>query len=160
MAGRIEARLKELKIELPKAARPQANYVPSTRAPFARGSNILFISGQLSQWNGEPRFIGKLGGAISKPDGKAAARICGLNILAHVKAALDGDLDRVKQCLRINGFVNSLPDFVEQPEIVNGCSDLMVEVLGDAGRHSRIAIGVASLPHGMAVEIDAIFEVE
>ncbi len=153
MAGQVEARLKQLKIELPSAAVALANYVP-----FVRTGNMLFVSGQVCQWNGERRYIGKLGAGLSLADGQSAARLCGLNLLAQARTAL-GDLDRIRRCLRLNGFVNSAPDFVQQPHVINGCSDLLVEVLGDAGRHSRVAIGVASLPGGVAVEIDAVFEV-
>jgi len=153
MAGRVEARLKQLKLELPNAAAPLANYVP-----FVRGGNLLFVSGQVCQWNGERKFLGKLGTGISLEDGQQAARLCGLNLLAQARAAA-GDLDHIRRCVRINGFVNSAPDFVQQPQVINGCSDLFVEVLGDAGRHSRVAVGVAALPGGVAVEIDAVFEV-
>ncbi|MDE2229278.1 MAG: RidA family protein [Alphaproteobacteria bacterium] len=153
MAGRIDARLQELKIELPDAAAPVANYVP-----FVRTGDLLFVSGQICQWNNKRRFVGRVGAGISLESAQQAARLCGLNILAQARAAVS-DLDRVRRCVRINGFVNSAPDFVQQPQVINGCSDLFVEVLGDAGRHSRIAVGVASLPGGAAVEIDAIFEV-
>ena len=153
MAGRIDARLAELKIALPKAGAPLANYVP-----FVRSGNLLFIAGQICQWEGERRFPGKLGGAVTVEQGIEAARLCGLNILAQVKAALDGDLDRVIRCVKLGGFVNSQADFVDQPKIVNGCSDLMVAVFGDAGRHARTAVG-AVLPFDVAVEIDAVFEV-
>jgi enamine deaminase RidA (YjgF/YER057c/UK114 family) len=154
MAGKIDARLAELKLELPQAGAPLANYVPTVRS----GSQLI-VSGQICQWNGERRFIGKLGGEISIEQGQEAAKLCGLNILAHARAALDGDLDRIVRCVRLGGFVNSTPDFVQQPQVVNGCSDLMVAVLGDAGRHARAAVGVAALPGGVAVEVDAIFEV-
>jgi len=153
MAGRIDARLQQLKIVLPDAAAPAANYVP-----YVRTSNLLFVSGQVCQWNGERRFIGRLGAGTSLEDGQQAARLCGLNILAQARAAV-GDLDRIRRCLRINGFVNSTPEFVQHPQVINGCSDLLIDVFGDAGSHSRIAVGVASLPGGVAVEIDAIFEV-
>jgi len=154
MPGRIEAQLKSLKIELPNAASPMANYVPAVRT-----GNLLFVSGQICQWNGERRYIGKLGAEISVEDGKAAARLCGLNLLAQAKRALDGDLDRILRVVRLGGFVNAAPGFAEQPQVVNGASDLMVEVFGDAGRHARAAVGVGSLPGGVAVEVDAVFEV-
>lgn len=154
MPGRIEAQLKSLKIELPNAASPMANYVPAVRV-----GNLLFVSGQICQWNGERRYIGKLGAEISLEDGKAAARLCGLNLLAQAKRALDGDLDRVIRVVRLGGFVNAVPGFAEQPQVVNGASDLMVEVFGEAGRHARAAVGVGSLPGGAAVEVDAVFEV-
>ena len=154
MVGRIEARLAELKIELPQAAAPVANYVPTVRT-----GDLLFVSGQVCQWNGERRFLGKLGREISLEQGQQAARLCGLNILAQVRKALDGDLDRVVRCVRLGGFVNSVDDFTQQPQVVNGCSDLMVEVFGDAGRHARAAIGVNVLPGNVAVEVEAVFEV-
>ena len=154
MPGRIEDHLKTLKIELPNAAAPMANYIPAVRT-----GNLLFVSGQICQWNGERRFTGKLGAEISLADGQAAARLCGLNLLAQAKRALDGDLDRIVRVVRLGGFVNAVPGFAEQPQVVNGASDLMVEVFGDAGRHARAAVGVGSLPGGAAVEVDAVFEV-
>ncbi len=154
MPGRIEDHLKTLKIELPNAAAPMANYIPAVRT-----GNLLFVSGQICQWNGERRFTGKLGAEISVADGQAAARLCGLNLLAQAKRALDGDLDRIVRVVRLGGFVNAVPGFAEQPQVVNGASDLMVEVFGDAGRHARAAVGVGSLPGGAAVEVDAVFEV-
>ena len=154
MAGKIDARLKELKIELPNAAAPAANYVP-----FVRTGNLLFTAGQLCMWNGERRFVGKLGREYTVEQGQQAARLAGLNILAQAKAALDGDLDRIQRCVKLTGFVNSVPEFTEQPRVVNGASDLIVEVLGDAGRHARTAVGVNVLPFDLTVEIDAVFEV-
>ena len=154
MAGKIDKRLAELGIELPKAAIPVANYVPVT---FARG--LAFVAGQVTVWNGEFRYIGKLGKEYQIADGQAAARLCGLNLLAQMKAALDGDLDRVQRCLKLTVFVNSTDDFTDQPKVANGVSDLMVEVFGDAGRHARSAVGVYRLPLGFAVEVDAILQV-
>jgi enamine deaminase RidA (YjgF/YER057c/UK114 family) len=154
MAGKIDGRLAELKIALPEAAAPLANYVPAVRS-----ADLLFVSGQISQWNGERRFIGKLGGEISLEQGQEAARLCALNILAQARAALGGDLDRIVRCVRLGAFVNCTPDFTHQPQVANGASNLMVEVLGDAGRHARAAVGVNALPGGVAVEVDAVFEV-
>jgi enamine deaminase RidA (YjgF/YER057c/UK114 family) len=154
MSGRIEARLKELGIELPQPAAPWANY-----APFAASGNLVFIAGQICEWNGERRHIGKLGAGISIAEGQQAARLCALNILAQVKAACGGDLDRVRRCLRLGGFVNCTPEFTDMPQIVNGASDLIVEVFGEGSRHARAAVGVNSLPGGLAVEVDAIFEI-
>jgi enamine deaminase RidA (YjgF/YER057c/UK114 family) len=154
MAGRIEARLAELRIELPQVPAPAANYVPSVRA-----GDLLFIAGQICQWNGERRFIGKLGAAISVEQGREAARLCALNILAVTQHALGGDLDRVLRCVRLGAFVNSTEDFAQQPQVANGASDLLVEIFGDAGRHARAAVGVNALPGGVAVEIDAVLEV-
>ncbi len=149
----VEARLAALGLELPGTSPPVANYVPYTIS-----GNLVFLSGQLCVWNGERRYPGKLGAEVSVEDGIAAAQLCGLNLLAWVKQAASGDLDRVARCLRLGGFVNSAPDFSDQPKIVNGCSDLMVAVFGDAGRHARSAVGVNVLPFNLAVEVDAIFE--
>jgi enamine deaminase RidA (YjgF/YER057c/UK114 family) len=154
MAGRIEARLAELGIELPDAGAPLANYVPCVRT-----GDLIYVSGQICQWNGERRFIGKLGREVKLEQGQQAARLCGLNLIAQLRKALDGDLDRVVRCVRLGGFVNSMPDFTQQPQVINGCSDLVVEVFGDAGRHARTAIGVSVLPSDVAVEVDGIFEV-
>ncbi|MFI4948606.1 MAG: RidA family protein [Alphaproteobacteria bacterium] len=154
MSGRIEARLKELGIELPQPQAPWANYVP-----FTISGNLVFISGQICQWNGELRFIGKLGAGISIADGQAAARLCGLNILSQLRTACGGDLDRVRRCLRLGGFVNCTPEFTEMPQVINGASDLMVEVFGDKGRHARAAVGMSGLPGDLAVEVEATFEI-
>jgi enamine deaminase RidA (YjgF/YER057c/UK114 family) len=154
MAGRIEARLEELGIALPQAAAPVANYVPAVRS-----GDLLFIAGQICQWNGERRFLGKLGREIGVEQGQEAARLCALNILAQAKEALGGDLDRILRCVRVGAFVNSTDDFTRQPQVANGASDLLVEVLGDAGRHARAAVGVNALPGGVAVEVEALFEV-
>jgi len=153
MSGKIEARLKELGIELPQASAPVANYVP-----YTVGGKLVVVSGQVSVRNGKAEFVGKLGAGISVADGQQAAKLCALNILAHLKNACGGDLDRVKQVLRLGGFVNCTPDFTDMPQVVNGASDLMVQVFGDAGKHARAAVGVASLPLGVAVEVEAIFE--
>ena len=153
MAGTIERRLIERDIELPQAAAPVANYVPAVRS-----GNMLYISGQVTLWNGERRHVGKLGAEISADEGQVAARLCALNIIAQAKAAL-GDLDRVARVVKLVGFVNSTPDFVDQPKVINGASDLMAEVFGDKGKHARSAVGVASLPLGIAVEVEAILEV-
>lgn len=154
MTGVIETKLKELGVELPDAAAPAANYVP-----FHLSGNQLFVSGQLPLMAGGPDFKGTLGADIDVDTAQQAARACAINILAQAKAAL-GDLDRIAQCLRLGGFVNSAPDFTDHPKVVNGASDFLVEALGDKGRHTRFAVGVASLPFGVAVEIDALFAVE
>ncbi|MBV9014969.1 MAG: RidA family protein [Alphaproteobacteria bacterium] len=153
MSGKIDARLRELGIELPQPAAPVANYVP-----FTVSGNLVFIAGQICQWNGERRFVGKLGAGISIADGQQGARLCALNILAHLRVAAGGDLDRVRRCLRLGGFVNCTPDFTDMPQIVNGASDLMVEIFGEAGKHARAAVGNNSLPGGVAVEVEATFE--
>ena len=154
MSGRIEVRLNELGIELPQPSAPVANYVPYTVS-----GNLVFVSGQLCVWNGERRFVGKLGAGISIADGQQAARLCALNILAHLSVACGGDLDRVRRCVRLGGFVNCTPEFIDMPQVVNGASDLMVELFGDIGRHARAAVGVSALPGGVAVEVDAVFEI-
>lgn len=154
MSGKIDARLKELGIELPQASAPVANYVPYTIA-----GNLVLVSGQVTLWGGKVEYIGKLGREIGIEDGQKAARLCALNILTHLKNACGGDLDRVKRVVRLGGFVNCTPEFIDQPQVVNGASNLMAEVFGDAGRHARAAVGVASLPFGVAVEVEAMFEI-
>ncbi len=154
MSASVESRLQDLGIELPVPSAPGASYVP-----FARTGSLLFLTGQLSQWNGERRFVGKLGRDFALAEGQQAARLCALNLIAHVRAALDGDLDRVVRVLRVAGYVNSTPDFVAQSQVLNGASDLFVEVFGEAGRHTRMAVGVAALPYDVAVEVEAVFEV-
>ena len=154
MPSRIDDRLRELGIELPIPSAPGANYVP-----FVRSGNLVFLTGQLSQWNGERRFIGKLGREFGVDEGRQAARLCALNLIAHLRSALDGDLDRVARCVRLAGFVNSTPDFADQSQVMNGASDLFVEVFGEAGRHARMAVGVAALPYDVAVEVEGVFEV-
>ena len=154
MAGRIEQKLQSLNILLPSAATPVANYIPYTRS----GSTV-FIAGQICQVDGKPMCVGKAGAAVDLATAQKAARVCGLNILAVVRAACDGDLDRVVRCLRLGGFVNAAPGFTDVPLVVNGASDLIVEVFGETGRHARTAVGVAELPRNVTVEVDAIFEI-
>ena len=151
----IEQRLSELGIELPSAAAPIANYVP-----FTREGNLLFISGQVPRnLDGELKFIGKVGAGLSVEEGQAAARLCALNCLAQVKAAA-GSLDAVRQILRLGGFVNCAPDFTGQPQVVNGASDVIVEIFGDKGRHARAAVGCSALPAGVAVEVEMTVALE
>ncbi|MEQ8369836.1 MAG: RidA family protein [Alphaproteobacteria bacterium] len=154
MAGRIAARLSELAITLPEAPPPAANYVP-----WVRSGNQVIVAGQIPVRDGKRPYVGKLGGGVSNADGQAAARLCAINLLAQVRAAVDGDLDRVVRVLRLGGFVNATADFTEHPAIINAASDLMVEVFGEAGRHARFAVGAPSLPFDVAVEIDGLFEV-
>jgi enamine deaminase RidA (YjgF/YER057c/UK114 family) len=153
MTGKIDARLTELGITLPDAPAPAANYVP-----FVRSGDLVFVSGQISQ-GADGLIKGRLGADMDVPAGAAAARRCGLSLLAQVREACGGDLDRVVRVIKLSGFVNSTDAFTDQPKVINGCSDLMVEVLGDAGRHARAAVSVNSLPLGVAVEIEAIFQV-
>ena len=152
MSGKIDARLAELKIELPKAAAPVANYVP-----VVISGKTAYTSGQVTVFNGEFKYIGKLGKEFSVEDGQKAARLCGLNVISQLKNAI-GDLDKVKRLCKLTVFINSMDDFTEQPKVANGVSDLMVEVFGDAGKHARSAIGVNVLPLNVAVEVEAIFE--
>jgi enamine deaminase RidA (YjgF/YER057c/UK114 family) len=155
MAGNIEARLKELGIALPAAAAPVANYVP-----YVISGNLVFVSGQVPVAGGEMQLPGRVGEDLSAEDGQQAARLCALGLLAQLKAAAGGDLDRVSQIIRLGGFVNCTADFTELPLVMNGASNLMVEVFGDKGRHARAAVGCPSLPMGAAVEIDGIFEID
>jgi enamine deaminase RidA (YjgF/YER057c/UK114 family) len=154
MAGAIEQKLASLGISLHEAPSPVANYVG-----FVRTGNLLFVSGQVC-FDPQGKLIakGKLGAGVSIEQGQAAARGCGINLLAQVKAAL-GDLDKVVRVVRLGGFINSAPDFLDGPKVLNGASDLMVAVFGDKGRHARTTVGVASLPADAAVEVEGIFEV-
>jgi len=154
MTGNIESRLAGLGIELPGAAAPAANYVP-----YVLSGNTLWVAGQVPFWNGELKHVGKVGDTVSLEEAISAARVCGLNIIAQAKAAL-GNLDRVARILKVGGFVNSTPDFAQHPEVINGASDLFVDVFGDAGKHARFAVGAGSLPRGVAVEVDAVIEVK
>jgi enamine deaminase RidA (YjgF/YER057c/UK114 family) len=150
----IDARLREMALELPEPSRPGANYVP-----FVRTGALVYLTGQLSQWNGERRFLGKLGRELGVVEGKQAARLCALNLIAQLRVALEGNLDRVVRCVRVAGFVNATPEFLEHSQVVNGASDVFVELFGEAGRHTRMAVGVSGLPYGVAVEVEAVFEV-
>ena len=154
MAGKIDRRLEELGIELPDPASPAANYVP-----YVITGSLVFIAGQVPFWNGEIRHVGKVGAEISLKEAKEAAQLCGLNLIAQLKSACSGDLDRVKRCVKIGVFVNCVDGFKQQPEVANGVSDLMVEVFGEAGRHARFAVGTNALPRNCATESDAVFEV-
>ncbi|WP_413872798.1 RidA family protein [Albidovulum sp.] len=153
MPGTIDARLAELGLTLPDAPAPAANYVP-----YVRSGDLLFVSGQISQ--GPDGLIkGRLGDTMDLAEGAEAARRCGLSLIAQARAALGGDLGRVVRVVKLTGFVNSTPDFTDQPKVVNGCSDLMVAVFGEAGRHARAAVSAPALPLGVAVEIEAVFQV-
>ncbi len=154
MPSTIAARLIAAGITLPKVAAPAGNYVPTVRS-----GSTLYVSGQIPFWEGRAQFVGIAGGTLSLAEAREAARVVGLNIVAQVNAALEGDLDRVVQCLKLGGFVRSAPGFTEQAQVLNGASDLMVEIFGERGTHTRAAIGVSDLPRGVVVEIDAIFEI-
>jgi len=153
MTTHVDRRLEELGITLPQAAAPVAAYVPAVEA-----GGMLHISGQLPFRDGQV-ITGRLGEGVSAEDGKAAARACGLMLVAQIKAALGGDLGRVKRIVKLGVFVNSTPDFTQQPEIANGASELMQDLFGEIGKHARSAVGVAVLPRGAAVEVDAIVQV-
>ena len=155
MAGKVEARLKELGIVLPAAPAPAANYVP-----WVVSQGMAFIAGQIPIQDGKPTFVGKLGREFTIEQGQQAARLCALNVLAQLKAACGGDLDKAVRCAKVGAFVNCTPEFHDQPQVVNGASDLFVAVLGEAGKHARFAVGVPSLPRGVAVEVDAVFELK
>jgi enamine deaminase RidA (YjgF/YER057c/UK114 family) len=154
--GQIEKRLKELNITLPVAVAPLANYVPGVLV-----GNLLVMSGQLCfgpDGKLSPHHIGKLGGNVSPEAGKEAAALCAVNLLSQAKLVL-GDLDRIRRCVKLNGFINAMPDYSAVPAVMNGASDMMVTILGDKGRHARSTVGVAVLPLNCAVEVEAIFEV-
>lgn len=151
--SRTDARLADLGISLPTPAAPAANYVP-----FIRSGNLLFVSGQLPFGPNGLEGVGKLGADADVETGRAAARLCAINLIAQAKSAI-GDLDTLARVVKLTGFVNATAEFGDHPKVVNGASDLMVEVFGDRGRHSRSAVGVASLPFGVAVEVEAIFEI-
>ncbi len=154
--SRTAARLAELGIELPAPAAPAANYVP-----WVRTGNLVVVSGQIPMEGGEVRYRGVVGADLDLETGRAAARLCGLNLLAQVREACGGDLDRVVRCVRLGGFVQSADGFTQQPAVINGASDLLHKIFeGDDGHHARSAIGFAQLPTGVAVEIEAIFEIK
>ena len=154
MPNKINARLQKLRIELPEAPAPVANYVP-----YITTDNLVFISGQIPFLKGEIKYPGKLGENMSVENAQKAARLCGINLLAQLKNACGGDLDRVFQVIKLNGFVNGTPDFTDQALVINGTSDLMFEVFQENGKHARAAVGCIALPLGAAVEVDAIFEI-
>lgn len=154
-ASNIDKKLESMHIALPPSVMPAANYVP-----YVISGNQVFVSGTLPMKDGKPQDIGKLGKDFTIEQGQQTARLCGINILAHLKAACGGNLDRVKRIVRLGVFVNSAAGFTDQPKVANGVSDMMVEIFGDAGKHSRFAVGVSELPFGVAVEVDATVEIE
>jgi enamine deaminase RidA (YjgF/YER057c/UK114 family) len=151
----IAEKLKEMGIVLPQVSLPAANYVPCTIS-----GNTLYVSGQLPMLEGKPQFIGKVGRDYSIEQGQECARLCTYNILAHVQNILGGDLSRIAKLIRMGIFVNAPDDFTDHPKVANGASDLMVGLMGDAGKHARFAVGVSGLPFGVAVEVDATFELK
>ena len=153
MASTIDQRLTQLGITLPAPGAPGGNYVP-----FVRVGNLVFMAGQVTRLEGRMKYVGKVGREVSVEDGQKAARVCALNLLAQLKVACEGNLDRVARCVRLGGFVNCTPEFNEQPKVVNGASDFMIEVFGERGKHARTAVGVGSLPMDSTVEVEAIFE--
>lgn len=155
MATTIEKRLAELGITLPAPGAPAGNYVP-----YVIVGNLVFMSGQVARESGRIKFTGKVGGALSVEQGQQAARLCAVNLLSQLKEACGGDFERVERCVRLSGFVNSGPDFLDHPKVINGASDLMVEVFGERGRHARTALGAAALPMDSAVEVEAIFQLK
>ena len=151
----LDSKLAQMGIVLPAASLPAANYLPAVIS-----GKQLFVSGQLPMQDGKPQFIGKVGKEISLEDGQACARLCGLNILAHTKLALGGDFSRIARLIRLGVFVNAVDGYTDHPKVANGVSDFMVELMGEQGKHARFAVGVAGLPFGVAVEVDATFELK
>lgn len=152
--GVFEAKLAEMGITLPEAPAPAANYVP-----YVKSGDLVHVAGQIPM-GPDGLIIGKLGDTMDVEGGAEAARACAIALLAQVKAACGGDLDRLVQVVKLNGFVNSTLDFTDQPKVINGASDMIAEALGDAGRHARSAVSAASLPFGVAVEIDGVFQIK
>jgi enamine deaminase RidA (YjgF/YER057c/UK114 family) len=153
MAGKIDARLTELGITLPTPPAPVASYVP-----YVISGKLVFTSGQITAAPEGLKYVGIVGKDISLEDGKAAARLCAVNVIAQVKAACGGDLDKVVRCVKVTVFVNATPGFTQHPEVANGASDLFGDVFGDKGKHARAAVGAGSLPRNVACEVEAIFE--
>jgi len=151
----IDARLKELGITLSSPHKPVASYVP-----YIITGNLVFVSGQVPFQDGALKYVGKLGADFSIEMGQAAAQLCAINILSVLKTACEGNLYKVVRCVKVGVFVNATPDYDKQPEVANGASDLFAAVFGEAGKHARAAVGVGSLPRGVAVEVDAIFEIQ
>ncbi|MCZ6587603.1 MAG: RidA family protein [Alphaproteobacteria bacterium] len=156
MTSAIETRLAELGIELPEPQLPTVAKI----LPAMIVERTLYVSGQVTTWNGDLRYIGKVGRDFDLEEGRAAARLSALNVLAQAKLALDGDLDRVARVVNLRGFVNAMPDFTDIPAVVNGASELMIDLFGDAGRHTRTAVGVAVMPFDVAIEVEAIFSID
>jgi enamine deaminase RidA (YjgF/YER057c/UK114 family) len=154
MTGRVDSRLKELSITLPRAVAPVANYVP-----YVVSGNLVFISGQVTLGPNGLEYVGQVGQDFTVEQGQAAARLCALNLIAQLREACGGNLDRVTRCVKVTGFVNAIPGFAQHPEVINGASDTIVQVFGDIGKHARAAVGAGSLPRNVAVEVEAVFEI-
>ncbi len=154
MMGQFESKLAEMGVSLPEAPAPAANYVP-----YVQVGDMLYVSGQIAK-DESGLITGKLGDDMDVAAGAAAARVCAINLLAQVKAACGGDLDRLVRVVKLGGFVNSTPDFTEQPQVINGASDFIGDALGEAGKHARAAVSSPSLPFGVAVEIDGVFQIK
>jgi enamine deaminase RidA (YjgF/YER057c/UK114 family) len=154
MSGPIKTRLAELGVSLPDAPAPAANYVPAVQV-----GDTVYISGQISQ-NDAGFITGKIGADLTTEEGAAAAKTCAISLLAQVKAACGGDIERLVRVVKLTGFVNSTPDYTDQPKVINGASDFMVEALGDIGRHARSAVSAGALPFNVAVEIEGIFQIK
>jgi len=152
--SRYEEVLAELGLTIPELAAPVANFVP-----YVMTGSLVYVSGQIPVRDGEIGFVGKLGRDFDVDEGREAARLCALNVLSVIRAACGGNLDRVSRCVRLGGFINSTDEFTAQPEVMNGASDLVVAVFGERGRHARAAVSVNALPRGVAVEVDAVFEI-
>ena len=146
--------IESLDIELPEPSKPGGSYVP-----YYLSGNLLFLTGQLCHWNGKRLFIGKLGSEFGIEEGQKAARVCALNLISQLNAALEGQLHRVSRVTRLAGYINSTPDFYGQSQVMNGASDLFVDVFGENGRHTRLAVGVSALPYNVAVEVEAVIEI-
>jgi len=155
MHGNIDKKLESMNIVLPQSVMPAANYVP-----YVVSGNQVFVSGTLPMKDGKPQDLGKLGKEFTIEQGQQTAKLCGINILSHLRAACGGNLDRVKRVIRLGVFVNSAAGFTDQPKVANGISDMMVEIFGDKGKHARFAVGVSELPFGVSVEVDGTFEIE
>jgi enamine deaminase RidA (YjgF/YER057c/UK114 family) len=151
----FECRIVELNLEIPVPLPSIANFVP-----FAIAGNLIYVSGQIPIKDGRPSFIGKLGRELGVEEGMLAARTCALQVIGVVRHACNADLSKIRRCIRLGGFVNCVPEFADQPQVMNGASDLIVSIFGEMGRHARVAVGVNSLPCGVAVEVDAIFELD
>lgn len=154
MSETISGRLAELGHTMPQASAPAGNYVG-----WVRSGNLVYVSGQLPMRDGKPAYTGSLGDKVSLETGQEAAQLCALNVFAQLSAAVNDDLSKVVRCVRLGGFVNAAPSFTQHPQVINGASDFVVQVLGDKGKHARAAVGVSSLPADVSVEVEGLFEV-